>query len=127
MFYIQNLTKKEIRFQNITIGPYVTIPINSISDYVSLSTLSNAGKIRYFSKPSVVKTTKQKDSDVITPIKEEVDVEKETKLEDVVETKVEVSVEKASKETEEVTDTKIIKDLEENKDSTRTYTTRKKR
>ena len=47
MYSIQNLTNSTIKFQGITIGSYATVSVGMIYDYVTLSRLSNSGKIRY--------------------------------------------------------------------------------
>lgn len=81
MYSIQNLTKTTLKFQGIAIGPYMTISVGSIQDYVTLSRLSNAGKIRYFTTPTpkavVTEKTEVAPKTVIKvePVKEEVKVE----------------------------------------------------
>lgn len=81
MYSIQNLTKTTLKFQGIAIGPYMTISVGSIQDYVTLSRLSNAGKIRYFTTPTpkavVIEKTDVAAKPVlkVEPTKEEVKVE----------------------------------------------------
>lgn len=81
MYSIQNLTKTTLKFQGIAIGPYMTISVGSIQDYVTLSRLSNSGKIRYFTTPTpkavVAEKTEISHETVlkVEPVKEEVKVE----------------------------------------------------
>ena len=90
MYSIQNLTKTTLKFQGIAIGPYMTISVGSIQDYVTLSRLSNAGKIRYFTTPTpkavVAEKTEVAPKTVlkVEPVKEEVKVavEEEVKVEE---------------------------------------------
>lgn len=90
MYSIQNLTKTTLKFQGIAIGPYMTISVGSIQDYVTLSRLSNAGKIRYFTTPTpkavVAEKTEVAHETVlkVEPVKEEVKVavEEEVKVEE---------------------------------------------
>ena len=92
MYSIQNLTKTTLKFQGIAIGPYMTISVGSIQDYVTLSRLSNSGKIRYFTTPTpkavVAEKTEVAAKKVlkVEPVKEEVKVEvKEEIKEEVIE------------------------------------------
>ena len=114
MYSIQNLTKSTIKFQGITIGAYSTAVVPVITDYITLSRLSNAGKIRYFNTPikkaetpvvekSVEPVKKEVKKPIITEDKpdtkekalfstektllKEEKVETETTVEDVIETK----------------------------------------
>ena len=57
MYAIQNLTNMAISFQGNIIKAYGTITVGTITDYVSLSRLSNCGKIRYYT----VKTPSKKE------------------------------------------------------------------
>lgn len=61
MFSIQNMTNSTIKFQGITISAYMTVTVPYINDYVTLTRLSNSGKVRYF-------TTPEKKKVVSTPV-----------------------------------------------------------
>ena len=90
MYSIQNLTKTTLKFQGIAIGPYMTISVGSIQDYVTLSRLSNSGKIRYFTTPTpkavVAEKTEVAHKAVlkVEPVKVEVkeEVKEEVKVEE---------------------------------------------
>jgi hypothetical protein len=47
MYKIQNLTKRPIKFQGITIMPYASATIPQINDFIALSRFTNSGKIFY--------------------------------------------------------------------------------
>lgn len=92
MYSIQNLTNSAIKFQGITISAYGTATVNIITDYISLSRLSNSGKIRY----CTVKAPKIQESAKVHETVTEVEVKPviaETKPELVVEQKEEVKEE----------------------------------
>lgn len=76
MYSIQNLTNSTIKFQGMTIGAYMTVSVGRIYDYVTLSRLSNSGKIRYFSVPTPKKT-----EEVKKPVEQKVEPEKKTQEE----------------------------------------------
>ena len=84
MYSIQNLTNSTIKFQGVTIGAYMTVCVGQISDYITLSRLSNSGKIRYFNTPAPKTESKPV---AAAPVVEEKKVE--TKVEKKVEEKVE--------------------------------------
>ena len=71
MYSIQNLTKSTIKFQGITIGAYSTAVVPVITDYITLSRLSNAGKIRYFNTP-IKKAETPVVEKAVEPVKKEV-------------------------------------------------------
>lgn len=76
MYSIQNLTNSTIKFQGMIIGAYMTVSVGRIYDYVTLSRLSNSGKIRYFSVPTPKKT-----EEVKKPVEQKVEPEKKTQEE----------------------------------------------
>lgn len=76
MYSIQNLTNSTIKFQGMTIGAYMTVSVGRIYDYVTLSRLSNSGKIRYFSVPASKKT-----EEIKKPVDPKVEPEKKTQEE----------------------------------------------
>lgn len=82
MYSIQNLTNSTIKFQGITIGSYATVSVGMIYDYVTLSRLSNSGKIRYSSvaapkkQETITKTVETK----VEPKKEQEEVKPVVKL-----------------------------------------------
>lgn len=98
MYSIQNLTNSTIKFQGITINAYGTITVSTITDYISLSRLSNCGKIRYCTvkatkKEEVVTAQPEKIKEI--PVKGEVKVEEpviEKVVEPVIEEKIETTV-----------------------------------
>lgn len=82
MYSIQNLTNSTIKFQGITIGSYATVSVSMIYDYVTLSRLSNSGKIRYSNiaapkkQETIVETVETK----VEPEKEQEEVKPVVKL-----------------------------------------------
>lgn len=52
MYKVQNITKRPIKFQGIEIAPYGTQLYPQITDYITLSRLTNSGKIFYASVPN---------------------------------------------------------------------------
>ena len=82
MYSIQNLTNSTIKFQGITIGSYATVSVGMIYDYVTLSRLSNSGKIRYSNiaapkkQETITKTVETK----VEPKKEQEEVKPVVKL-----------------------------------------------
>lgn len=82
MYSIQNLTNSTIKFQGITIGSYATVSVGMIYDYVTLSRLSNSGKIRYSNiaapkkQETITKTVETK----VEPEKEQEEVKPVVKL-----------------------------------------------
>lgn len=54
MYSVQNLTKKPIAFQGVTIAAYGTATFPVLNDYIALSRLANSGKIRYCKIETVV-------------------------------------------------------------------------
>lgn len=57
MYSVQNLTKKPIAFQGVTIAAYGTATFPVLNDYIALSRLANSGKIRYCKIETVVPVT----------------------------------------------------------------------
>ena len=95
MIKVQNLTKKNLILQGITIPAYGSVDFDNVYDYVALSRLTNSGKVRYTSvakKATVQEPVKQeKEPEVVaepvvevqeTPVVEETPiVEEEVKEE----------------------------------------------
>ena len=115
MYSIQNLTNSTIKFQGITIGSYATVSVGMIYDYVTLSRLSNSGKIRYSNiaapkkQETVTKTVETK----VEPKKEQEEVKPVVKLptkefglfqKKVEETKNEEPIEQKKEEVEQTTE-----------------------
>ena len=115
MYSIQNLTNSTIKFQGITIGSYATVSVGMIYDYVTLSRLSNSGKIRYSNiaapkkQETVTKTVETK----VEPKKEQEEVKPVVKLptkefglfqKKVEETKNEEPIEEKKEEVEQTTE-----------------------
>lgn len=115
MYSIQNLTNSTIKFQGITIGSYATVSVGMIYDYVTLSRLSNSGKIRYSNiaapkkQETITKTVETK----VEPEKEQEEVKPVVKLptkefglfqKKVEETKNEEPIEEKKEEVEQTTE-----------------------
>lgn len=115
MYSIQNLTNSTIKFQGITIGSYATVSVSMIYDYVTLSRLSNSGKIRYSNiatpkkQETITKTVETK----VEPEKEQEEVKPVVKLptkefglfqKKVEETKNEEPIEEKKEEVEQTTE-----------------------
>ena len=77
MYSVQNLTKKPIAFQGVTIAAYGTATFPVLNDYIGLSRLANSGKIRYCKIETVVPVEKKEvvKEKVETPVVEEPVVE----------------------------------------------------
>lgn len=125
MYSIQNLTNSTIKFQGITIGSYATVSVGMIYDYVTLSRLSNSGKIRYSSiaAPKKQETITKTVEAEVEPKKEQEEVKPVVKLptrefglfqKKVDETKKEEPVEEKK---EEVENTKV-EEVEQTKEPT---------
>lgn len=126
MYCIQNLTNSTIKFQGITIGSYATVSVGMIYDYVTLSRLSNSGKIRYSSiaAPKKQETTTKTVETKVEPKKEQEEVKPIVKLpakefglfqKKVDETKKEEPIEEKK---EEVEKTANVEEVEQTTEST---------
>lgn len=115
MYSIQNLTNSTIKFQGITIGSYATVSVSMIYDYVTLSRLSNSGKIRYsnIASPKKQETITETVETKVEPKKEQEEVKPFVKLptkefglfqKKVEETKNEEPIEEKKEEVEQTTE-----------------------
>ena len=72
MIKVQNLTKKNLILQGITIPAYGSVDFDNVYDYVALSRLTNSGKVRYTSvakKATVQEPVKQeKEPEVVAEV-----------------------------------------------------------
>lgn len=134
MYSIQNLTNTSIKFQGITIGAYGTATIPTITDYLTLSRLSNSGKVRYCTvktspKQEVIKVDIKKDEVVSKPVEEKVEKTVSTYVEPVVEIQKKVVeetiVEKVVDSVEETIEDKSVALSEATKDDKASTTGRK--
>lgn len=122
MYSIQNLTNSTIKFQGITIGSYATVSVNMVYDYVTLSRLSNSGKIRYSNiatpkkQETITKTVETK----VEPEKEQEEVKPVVKLptkefglfqKKVEETKNEEPIEEKKEEVEQTTESTEVTEI----------------
>lgn len=134
MYCIQNLTNSTIKFQGITIGSYATVSVGMIYDYVTLSRLSNSGKIRYSSiaapkkQETITKTVETK----VEPEKEQEEVKPAVKLptkefglfqKKVDETKNEEPVEEKKEEVEKTANVEEVEQTTKSTDVTETSIT----
>lgn len=129
MYSIQNLTNASIKFQGITISAYGTATIPTITDYLTLSRLSNSGKIRYCTiktspKQEVFKVDIKKDEVVNKPVEEKVVETVSTYVEPVVEIQEKV-VEEVVDSVEETIEDKSVALFETTKDDKAPTTGRK--
>ena len=65
MYRVQNLKNRNIRFQDVTIKAYSFHDFAMITDYITLSKLTNSGKARYFAIPNPAPVVnKEKETEV---------------------------------------------------------------
>ena len=108
MYSVQNLTKKPIAFQGVTIAAYGTATFPVLNDYIGLSRLANSGKIRYCKIETVVPVEKKEvvEEKVETPVVEDA---KEEVVADVVEAEpVETEISTAKLFDTEVSEVEIV-------------------
>ena len=129
MYSIQNLTNSTIKFQGITIGSYATVSVSMIYDYVTLSRLSNSGKIRYsnIAAPKKQETITETVETKVEPKKEQEEVKpvlptKEFGLfqKKVEETKNEEPIEEKKEEVEKNTNVEEVEQTTESTEVTET-------
>lgn len=82
MYKVQNITKRPIKFQGIEIAPYGTALYPQITDYITLSRLTNSGKIFYVSVPNPKPVeVKEEAKEEVKPVEEVPVVKEEVKEE----------------------------------------------
>ena len=101
MYKVQNLTNRPVKFQDKIIEAYGTETFPQFTDFISLSRLSNSGKIRYFAVPTPVEKPVEIKEEIKKEIKEEVKAEPVKVEEPVVETvEVETPIEEKTETVE---------------------------
>lgn len=99
MYKVQNLKNRDIKFQGKIIKPYEYQEYVTITDYITLSRLTNSGSARYFQVPAQ---------------KFEVEITKDTEIEtaEITETIAEHIVEKADEKIETETEKETVVETE---------------
>ena len=103
MYKIQNITRRPIKFQGVEITPYGTAFYAQITDYITLSRLTNSGKIFCVNVPTLNKEVVKEE---VKQNKEFLSVEENVKEEKEVIKKVETE-EKTTTQEKDKTSTQI--------------------